>query len=136
MFYTRRDLGKLALAALPAMGAMKAFGAINSKFNGVQIGAITYSFRTLTSLDDIVKSYVQIGLGEMELMADHAETAAGAPTPQQGRGGFPGGGPPAGGAGRGRAELTPEQREAMQTARRARADEMRKWRLSTSAAAF
>jgi len=42
MQITRRDVGKMALASLPmaAMGAK-----INSKIAGVQIGAITYSYR-------------------------------------------------------------------------------------------
>src|SRR4051812_42415983 len=82
--YSRRDFGKLALAGLPmtlALRNLDAFAAINSKFNGVQIGAITYSFRTIPSADDIIKAYVAIGLGEMELMSNHAEMLAGAPVP-------------------------------------------------------
>src|SRR5207247_1034 len=62
---------------------------IDSKIKGVQIGAITYSFRTMSNPDDIIKAYQTIGLGEMELMSNHAETLAGAPS---GRGGGPGGG--------------------------------------------
>ena len=94
MLYTRRDIGKIALASVPA--AM-AFGAtINSKFGGVQIGAITYSFNTIASDPEaIIKAYVEIGLGEAELMSNHCEALAGAPS-VGGRG--PGGG---GGAGRG-----------------------------------
>jgi sugar phosphate isomerase/epimerase len=94
MLYTRRDIGKLALASVPA--AM-AFGAtINSKFGGVQIGAITYSFNSIASdPESIIKAYVEIGLGEAELMSNHCEALAGAPS-AGGRG--PGGG---GGAGRG-----------------------------------
>lgn len=77
MSYTRRDLGKIALAAIPfARGQAK----INSKFGGVQIGAITYSFRDSTNeLDAIIKAMAQLGLGEAELTSDHAEAAAGAP---------------------------------------------------------
>ena len=41
--YSRRDFGKLALTALPLAGSVAA--AINSKIDGVQIGAQTYSFR-------------------------------------------------------------------------------------------
>ena len=47
MTYTRRDLGKLAAAALPAalLGAARpAVAAPHSKIAGVQIGTITYSF--------------------------------------------------------------------------------------------
>src|SRR4051812_4059235 len=90
MQFTRRDFGKLALASVPAS---MAFGAgINSKFGGVQIGAITYSFRSMSNAEDIIKAYKEIGLGEAELMSDHCEALAGAPAmPQFGRGG---GGPP------------------------------------------
>ena len=50
--YSRRAFGKLALAGLPltlALRDLEAFAAIDSKFNGVQIGAITYSFRSIPS---------------------------------------------------------------------------------------
>ena len=91
--FTRRDFGKLALAGLPLS---LAFAQINSKFKGVQIGAITYSFRTMPNPEDIIKAYVTIGLGEMELMSGDAEKLAGAPIPMTGRGGGRGpGGPPA-----------------------------------------
>src|ERR1019366_7349540 len=55
MRYTRRDLGKVALATLPMA---KAFGVakINSKFGGVQIGAISYSFNRIASPDAAVGS--------------------------------------------------------------------------------
>ena len=94
MLYTRRDIGKLALASVPVS---MAFGAtINSKFGGVQIGAITYSFNSIASDPEaIIKAYVEIGLGEAELMSNHCEALAGAPS--AGGRGFGGGG----GAGRG-----------------------------------
>ena len=65
---TRRNFTKLAAAAMasPAM-ASPALAAINSKFNGVMIGAQTYSFRTLPSLDDCIAAMKQIGLGYAEL---------------------------------------------------------------------
>jgi hypothetical protein len=43
MNYSRRNFGKVALAALPAAAAFAA-PKINSRFAGVQVGAITYSF--------------------------------------------------------------------------------------------
>ena len=80
MEFTRRDLGKIALASVPLC---RAFGAkmIDSKFGGVQIGAITYSFNRIASPDPeaIIKAYVEIGLGEAELMSNHCEALAGAP---------------------------------------------------------
>jgi hypothetical protein len=41
----------------------KAFGAVNSKFNGVKIGAIKYSFRGMNDTDEIMKAMIEIGLG-------------------------------------------------------------------------
>ena len=87
MLYTRRDLGKIALAAVPLA---KGLASVDSKFGGVQIGAITYSFRQTNDIDEIIKNMSQIGLGEAELMSNHAEAAAGAPQPA-GRGGGGGG---------------------------------------------
>src|SRR5437868_4814099 len=83
MNHTRRDFSRIALAAFPLASAFAA--KINSKFGGVQIGAITYSFRGTNDLDAIVKMMVDSGLGEVELMETDAERAAGAP--QVGRGG-------------------------------------------------
>jgi sugar phosphate isomerase/epimerase len=63
---------------------------IDSKFGGVQIGAITYSFNRIATPDPeaIIKAYVEIGLGEAELMSNHCEALAGAPAmPAFGRGG-------------------------------------------------
>jgi len=82
MTYTRRDFGKVAMAALPAAAAA---AALNSRFGGVQVGAISYSFRDLP-VDKIIPAMVKIGLGEVELMSNHAEALAGAP-PAPGRGG-------------------------------------------------
>jgi sugar phosphate isomerase/epimerase len=125
---TRREFGRIALAALPAA---RAFGAINSKIHGVQLGAITYSFGQMR-LDDIIKAYVDIGLGEMELMSNHLETAAGAPTaaPAGGRG--PGGRGNA--PGLGRQEVRPPMTDAQiaEARQQPRAVELRNWRLALS----
>jgi sugar phosphate isomerase/epimerase len=93
---TRRDFGKLALAGLPLSLAL---ANVNSKFKGVQIGSITYSFRTMPDPQDIINAYVTIGLGEMELMSGDAEKLAGAPIPLTGRGRGPGAPPAAAGGG-------------------------------------
>ena len=53
MKYTRRDAAKLALASIPAV---RALAAPNSRFNGVQIGVITYSFRPLEDIDQLVRT--------------------------------------------------------------------------------
>ncbi|RPI28451.1 MAG: sugar phosphate isomerase/epimerase [Acidobacteria bacterium] len=133
MLYTRRDLGKIALAA----GTAAAFRTSkpNSTFGGVQIGVITYSFRTLPgSAEETLKYCVDCGISGIELMSNVAESYAGAPAPP-GRGFGPGGGPPPGagrpGAGApagGRPALTPEQQAAM----RKGAEELKQWRLSVS----
>ena len=83
MLYTRRDIGKIALASVPLGNAL---AVQNSKFHGVQIGAITYSLRGMSDIDQILKALVDSGLSETELMSNHAEQAVGAPAPA-GRGG-------------------------------------------------
>jgi len=86
----RRDFTKLVLTSLPAGWLLSnvplsARAMIDSKIKGVQIGAITYSFRTMSDPNDIIKAYVTVGLGEMELMSGDCEKLAGAPA--AGRGG-------------------------------------------------
>jgi sugar phosphate isomerase/epimerase len=154
MEYSRREFGRIALAAatLP-MAQLKLAAAAkpNSVFGGVQIGTITYSFRSLSgTAEDTLKYCLECGISGIELMSNVAEGYAGAP--QRGGSGAPGGmpggmppggvaggtppggmppgGTPPGGApgGRGRGSLTPEQQEAM----RKRAEEMKAWRLSVS----
>jgi len=151
MEFTRRDLGKIAMAAVP-LGRALAAKTIDSKFGGVQIGAITYSFNRIASPDPeaIIKAYVEIGLGECELMSNHCEALAGAPAmPAFGRGGGggaargPAGAPGAASAGApaqpvaprgggGRVPLTPEQ----QAERQAAIEKVSQWRASTSASTW
>lgn len=112
MRYSRRDFGKLALAAPLA----QAYGAINSKFKGVQIGAISYSFRSMQP-EDIIPAMVKIGIGQVELMSNDCEALAGAPR---------------GSRGGGRGQMTPEQQEAQ----RLQQENLKKWRMSSSPATF
>ena len=119
---TRRDFARLALAGAPASlllarQPLSAFAKMDTRLNGVLIGAITYSFRSMNAAD-IIKAFTDIGLGEMELMSNHAEQLAGAPA---GRGG----------GGR-RGEMTPEQ----QAQRDAAVKALRDWRLSATDATF
>jgi sugar phosphate isomerase/epimerase len=112
--YTRREIGRIAGGAAAASRLMAARP--DSIFGGVQIGTITYSFRSLPSSAEQVLGYcVECGISAIELMSNVAESYAGAPA-QAGRG--PGG----------RRELTPEQQAAMQKA----AAEMKAFRLSVS----
>jgi len=147
MNLTRREFGIAVASALPAARLMAA-AKPNSMFGGVQIGAITYSFRGLSSsAEDTLKYCLDCGISAIELMSNVAEGYAGAPR-QAGRGGpggtppgmpgapgqaRPAGGPPGAtgatgqrGQGGGRQQMTPEQQEA----RRKQAEEMRNWRLS------
>ena len=109
MSYTRREFGKLALAGLPAAtvlgGSRSIFGAFaqakpNSLIEGVQIGAITYSYRSMPdqSAEATLKYVVDSGISAIELMGGPVESFAGAPT-AAGRGGGGGRGT---GEGRGR----------------------------------
>ena len=72
--YTRRDLAKLAVFSPLAASVLSrsAFSKemINSKFDGVMIGAQTYSFRD-RSLDECIAAMKEIGLGYAELFDGH-----------------------------------------------------------------
>ena len=131
MIINRRDLFKSATAAalLPLQRATAATR-IDSKVNGVQLGAITYSFNRIAAPDPqaIIRAYTEIGLGEAELMSNHCEALAGAPA-------MPAFQRPAGPRltpGTPRPQATPEQiaeREAAQA-------KMKDWRASTSTATW
>ncbi|HVW11725.1 MAG TPA: hypothetical protein VHC90_24250 [Bryobacteraceae bacterium] len=112
MLHTRRDFGKLVLAAIPGTGAVAA-GEPHSVYGGVQIGVIApYSFRGLPNdADSTLKNLLQIGFSSTELQSSMVETFAGMPAVSLGRG-----------AGRG--TVTPEQEAARKT--------VKDWRLSTS----
>src|SRR6266850_446134 len=70
---SRRDFHRLALAAVPAsVAAAKP----NSKINGVQLGAQSYSFRD-RSLDEAIKGMLEVGLSECELWQGHIEPKGG-----------------------------------------------------------
>src|SRR5262245_6090244 len=136
MEYTRRELGKLALAGIPGAALLGrsvfAQAKPNSFINGVQVGTITYSYRSMPdqSAQALLGYIVTNGISAVELMGQPAEQFAGAPSNGRGRGpgGPPPGGPGGGGGGRGRGELTPEQQAAQREAR----ENLRKWRTSVS----
>jgi len=67
--YSRRDLGRLALAALPAALGVKK---IDSTVDGVRFGLQSYVFSNLglprdSVLDAVIASMVEAGLGECDL---------------------------------------------------------------------
>jgi sugar phosphate isomerase/epimerase len=98
MSYSRREFGKLALAGLPAAALLgrseSIFGQAkpNSTFGGVQIGTITYSYRSMPdqSAEATLKYIVDSGISAVEIMGGPVENFAGVPS--SGRGGGPGGG--------------------------------------------
>ena len=122
MRYTRRDLGKLALTALPASLLARPVPALaqakpNSTINGVRVGAITYSYRTMAdqSAEATLRYIVDSGISQIEFMGAPIEAFAGAPQAPQGGGGRRGG-------------QTPQQ----QAAQREAADKLKAWRTSVS----
>ena len=144
MAYARRDLLKLGLGALPLGHLLARPGSLlaaaaGSTFGGVEIGIIApYAFRgTARTAEEILEGVVELGIGGVEMQSPPAEVFAGAPPapprpPRRRQGPPPGGGSATAATGgnappqRRRRELTPEQ----QAARKARAEEMRQWRLS------
>src|ERR1051325_5240338 len=96
MNYTRRDVGKLALASLPAA---RLLAKPNSKFGGVQIGInAPYSFKnTISSGDEVLNAMLQLGLNAVKLRSQRVEGFLGVPANLTGRGAA-GRGPAAGAA--------------------------------------
>jgi sugar phosphate isomerase/epimerase len=87
MLYTRRDIGKIVLAAvpgatlLPDLTFQSKTAKPNSKVNGVQIGLnAPYNFGDLTlSGDEVLQRTVQLGISGLELRSQPAEVFAGVP---------------------------------------------------------
>ena len=108
MSLSRREFGKIALAGMPAAALansplLRAFatqGPPNSRFGGVQIGVITYSYRSMPdqSAPATLKYVLESGISAIELMDGPVENSLGRPS--SGRGGGGGGGRAGGGGGR------------------------------------
>ncbi len=138
MSVTRRQFGKLAMAAVPAslLGDRSLAGAMamqrpTSSINGVQVGVITYSYRAMPEQGaDAVLRYVrESGVSAVELMGNAIEAYAGAPVmPRPSGAGAPAG---PGGPG-GRRPPTPEE----VAAREKYAADLKAWRLSQSMEKF
>lgn len=113
MSYTRRELGRMGLAAglASAIGSKLMAAKPNSKIKGVQIGAITYSYRSMPdqSAEATLRYIVDSGISAIELMGgpvndwarkkgnwDASPAAAASAAAAAGRGGRGGGRGPGG----------------------------------------
>jgi sugar phosphate isomerase/epimerase len=145
----RKFLGRTAVAAaavslVPLNSAFKAeprsipANKPDSNFGGVQIGTITYSWRSMPGgIENIIKYCNETGISSIELMSNDLEEYLGAPkNPMMGMfspppgarppAGAPPVNPPAPGAGSQRPKLTPEQEATIAKYRQ----EMKAWRLA------
>jgi sugar phosphate isomerase/epimerase len=127
---SRRNFVKSSAAAVAGLSFTSTFGfpsiirnfqKPDSRFNGVQIGVISYSFRSLpVNAEQLLKYCVDTNISAIELMGNTAEAFAGAPhtitEPRQ----FPAGGQ--------RPQQTPEQIAEQET----RARELAEWRSKAS----
>jgi sugar phosphate isomerase/epimerase len=124
--YSRRDFARIALAA-PAIAWA---AGIDSSFNGVRLGTITYSFRDLPrtpgqdNLDAIIEALQFCRIGEIELFSPNLEPA-GQPLPPE---------PPTP-YGMPRTARPPRTEEQNALNRRNR-EALRKWRVETPAAHY
>lgn len=84
----RKFIGSAALAAagvslspVTFAGSFAGKAKPNSRFKGVQIGAITYSWRSMpSSAQDILNYCIETGISSIELMGNVAEEFAGIPS--------------------------------------------------------
>ncbi len=77
----KSTLSILALAVVMLLSSFSGEGQepINSNYGGVQIGAITYSFRSIREVDAVLQACVDAGLSSVELMGTGVEAYLGAP---------------------------------------------------------
>ncbi len=77
-------MGSLAVSGWAFKNSLlwDAFGKPNSKFAGVQIGVITYSFRSMShDIDQLLQFCIDANVSAIEMMGDPAELYAGKPKP-------------------------------------------------------
>lgn len=79
--FTRREFAAGLVVAVPMVGMASRLLASTQakKINGVEIGAITYSFRSIPNPVEIIAAMKAIGLTEAEVMSGDIEKLAGAP---------------------------------------------------------
>src|SRR5256885_1708787 len=107
--YSRRDFAKIAAATIPMA---RSLWGVNSTIHGVRMGVQSASFTfSGIGIEGIIKTMVDLGLAEIDVMSEHVENFLGAPVPLPGTG-RPGpwarrGGAPPPAAARGGAPATP-----------------------------
>ena len=123
MEFTRRNFGRLALAAVP----IPLLANPNSKWGGVQVGInAPYSFHGLPgSADDVQKYVVDLGLSAVELRSQPVEEFFGCPI-HYGASSNP----------RPKTPPTPEEQEARRKDAAAKAEAVEKWRLAADIEQF
>jgi sugar phosphate isomerase/epimerase len=82
--YSRRDFAKIAAGTLPLA---RSLWAVNSTIHGVRMGVQSASFTySGIGIEGIVKTMVDLGLAEIDIMSEHVENFLGAPVPLPGTG--------------------------------------------------
>src|SRR3954464_10287178 len=88
MLYTRREIGKMTLAGIPAAGlllgaeGLRAAAKPNSKWAGVQVGMnVPYNFHATPGLngDQILQKCIDLGVSAVELRSQPVEAFLGVP---------------------------------------------------------
>jgi sugar phosphate isomerase/epimerase len=126
MRYSRREVGKMAIAGLAMPYVFNGRLLADTRFGGVLIGIQSYSLRSIQDPNAILAAIKSMGFSAVELMSNHAEAIAGAPaTPAGGGRGRRGAPPP-----------TAEEQAAATAARDAALAELRKWRAATTDATW
>jgi len=98
-------------------------GKPNSRFGGVQIGAITYSWRSMPSkAEDVLRYCLLAGISSIELMSPVVEEFAGIPPAPVRPQNF--------------SSLSSEEKAAFNASMKTAAEEQRKWRISASMKKF
>jgi hypothetical protein len=123
MLYTRRDLGKLALVALPAGLLAKP----DSRFGGVQVGInVPYSFHGMPGdAESVQKDVLELGLSALELRSQPVEAFFGCPISTD-----------LSAAPRPKNPPTPDEVAAQRAAAAEKALAIEKWRLAASVDKF
>jgi hypothetical protein len=76
---SRLSILAMAVAMLITSLSVEGKEPINSNYGGVQVGAITYSFRSIREVDAVLQACVDAGLSSVELMGTGIEAYLGAP---------------------------------------------------------